>query len=137
MKIRNVALLVVTTCLACGTAVAGLSVSQSVVVDFENRTAIGDMVTARYSDNDVELIGCGVRFFDDGLGGTFTIGFCSAADSENNQIVCFTESATLIDAIKSISSYSFITFAWNEDTQCTAIGNSTQSIYIPNVKTKK
>ncbi|MBW3567249.1 MAG: hypothetical protein KY410_04695, partial [Proteobacteria bacterium] len=43
--------------------------------------AIGDMVTARYSDNEIEFIGCGIRIYDDGAGGSFQWGFCQAADS--------------------------------------------------------
>ena len=137
MKARHMSLLMLLIAFASGAAFAGFTQPQSVVVDLVNRSAIGDMVTARFSENDVELIGCGVRYFDDGAGGAIFIGFCSAADADDNQIICFTENAGLIEAIKAISDYSFITFGWDADNQCTAIGNSTQSFYLPNLKAKK
>lgn len=94
-------------------------------------TALGDMVTARFSDNEVEFIGCGIRRFDDGAGGTLDFGFCQATDSNGVQGFCSTEDPEMLDIMKAVSSYSFITFAWNADGECTQIGFSTQSFYIP------
>lgn len=93
--------------------------------------AIGDMVTARYSDNEIEFIGCGIRIYDDGAGGSFQWGFCQAADSADTRAFCSTMRNDLLDVMKATSDYSFITFAWNAAGECTHIGFSTQSFYIP------
>lgn len=99
-------------------------------------SATGDMISARFSDNDVEFIGCGIRAFDDGAGGVFYFGFCQAADSTDLHGFCSTQRSDLLDAVKSISDYSFITFSWNAAGECTLIGNSTQSFYIPELTDK-
>ncbi len=93
--------------------------------------ADGDMVSARFADNDFELIGCGVRIIDDGAGGNFQFGFCQATDSAGEQAICNTFRADLLEAMRSTADYSFITFDFNSDGECTRIGFSTQSFYIP------
>ncbi|HEY0659887.1 MAG TPA: hypothetical protein VGD21_00975 [Lysobacter sp.] len=98
--------------------------------------AFGNMVTARFADNDVEFIGCGIRFFDDGAGGTFELGFCQAANSADEAGFCQTTRPDLLEAMKATGDYSFITFAWNPDGECRAIGFSTQSFYIPDKNAK-
>jgi len=108
-------------------------------VDLDNNFVGGDMVSARYADNETEFIGCGVRNFDDGLGGIFETGFCQAEDAEGDRAACFTSSPHLLDAIKAISDFSYITYSYNvnvdvdgnESFECTRIGNSTQSFYLP------
>lgn len=113
---------------------AGLVQPFSVLVTLNpdgSGSADGDMVSARFSDNDVEFIGCGIRAFDDGAGGVFHFGFCQAADSSDVRGFCNTDRADLLDAIKSTADYSFITFSWNAAGECTRIGFSTQSFYIP------
>jgi hypothetical protein len=84
--------------------------------------ATGDMVTARFSKDSVAFLGCGVRriYSSDGSFGVF--GFCEARTSED---------PALIEALASISDYSFIVFTWNASGTCTSIGNSTQSVYLP------
>ena len=79
-----------------------------------------------YDDN--TFIGCGVRHNI----APFVFGFCQASvgAGETETVTCFTEDAGLLDAIKSISDYSFVTFGWNADFECTRIGNSTQSFYL-------
>lgn len=93
--------------------------------------ATGDMVSARYSDNDIENIGCGTRIYDDGAGGSWYYGFCQARDASGVQSFCATERADLLDIMKATSDYSFITYTWNSAGECTHIGFSTQSFYIP------
>lgn len=94
-------------------------------------SALGDMVSARFSDNDVEHIGCGIRISSLGSGDYFRWGFCQARDSEGVQGFCSTEDPEILDIMKATSDYSFITFAWDENEECTQIGFSTQSFYIP------
>lgn len=121
-------------------ALAGFTQPQSVVVDLDNGTAFGDMYTARTSANDVEFIGCGIRVFDDGAGGTFSFGFCQAGDSEGTEITCFTQNSGLLDTLRTMADFSFVTFSWVDDgagnIDCSRIGFSTQSFYVPNFTTK-
>lgn len=135
MKIKHILSISILTLLA-GVAYAGLSNSVPVQIDFDNRTALGDQVTAKVSDNDFEYIGCGVTVFDDGAGGSFSFGFCQAGDSEGNEFVCFSQNANLLDSIRAGSAYAFISFSWNEAEECTRIRFSTQSVYLPIKKGK-
>ena len=108
----------------------GLVQPAPVLVDTEKKTALGDMASARYSDNEVEFIGCGVRYTDQGDDGVFSFGFCQAANSDGVNASCKTQKTALIDAIKTVAHFSFISFSWDDDGNCTHIGASTQSFYI-------
>ena len=130
MKFKYLFLAAVLALIASG-VYAGLQESVPVDVDLDNMRASGDMVTARYSSNKDERIGCGARYFDDGVSIQFSFAFCSARDQDGDDIVCFTENPDLVDVIGGISDYSFLTFQWNEDEECTFIGFSTQSFYLP------
>lgn len=103
--------------------------------------AEGDMVTARFAESDVELIGCGVRSFDDGAGGVFETGFCQArmADGSPDGVsgFCNIFNAELLDTLRATSDFSFVTFSWNAFGECTRIGFSTQSFYIPEFRKEK
>ena len=92
--------------------------------------AQGDMLTARNADNDVEFIGCGTRTIDTGTG-SFSFGFCQAANAAEEMAFCSTSNADLLDAVKAVSDYSFLTFGFDESGECTRIGSSTQSFYLP------
>tara|TARA_R110000737_G_scaffold194613_1_gene215747 strand:- start:2869 stop:3288 length:420 start_codon:yes stop_codon:yes gene_type:complete len=117
---------------------AGLTQPAEVSVDMDNRTAQGDMNTARTSESEFTFIGCGIRRTVNGTD-VLTFGFCqaSAGESEDGAITCFTQNEALLESINSLSDYSFITFSWDENNDCTRIGNSTQSFYLPNLKQKK
>jgi hypothetical protein len=93
----------------------------------------GVMSMARFSDNDVEVLGCGARFDDDG----FIWGFCQAIDTDGVQIVCTTFNPHLVDAIRGINSFSFIRFLVDENAECTLIRFSTQSFQITEFKKTK
>lgn len=114
---------------------AGFTQPAPVVVDLDNGFAQGDQVTARATKNDVDFIGCGIRVFDDGIFPTFDFGFCQAQDSDEVQVTCFTQNANLLEAMHATSDYAFITFSWVDDGfggfECTRIGFSTQSFYLP------
>ena len=99
--------------------------------------ATGDMVSARFAPDDVTFIGCGTRVADDGAGGTYKWGLCRAGDSASVQFTCFTEHPGLVDAMQATADFSFLTFAWNEFGECTRVGFSTQSFYIPDFSAKK
>jgi hypothetical protein len=138
MKVKYVLPSVALTLLA-GAAYAGAFVSAPISVDHDNRVAQGDQLTARVSDNDVEMIGCGATVRDDGVNPPLHFGFCQATDSEGINAVCITQSAELVDAINTISPYAFIAFAWNENQECISVRHSTQSFYLPdpNMKPKE
>ncbi len=134
MKIRHLLSSAVLTLLA-GAAYAGFVQSLPVVVDLDNQTAFGDQLGARTANDDVSLIGCGTRNFDDGLGFSFRFGFCQATDTDGNNVICTTQNPNLIDEMRANSSYSFITFSWDDDgfgnLTCNRVGFSTQSFYLP------
>ena len=134
MKIRNLLSIAALTLMA-GVTSAGLVQPAVVTVDLTNRMAQGDQLTARISKNNVEFIGCGIRLFDVGTE-TAEFGFCQAADSEDVHIVCLTQNGELLEAMRATSAFAFITFSWDENDECTRIGFSTQSFYLPDFKKK-
>ena len=120
--------------LASSAALAGLVTDQPVTVTLNgdgSGNAAGSMTTARFSKNNVEFIGCGVRRIDDGAGGVILFAFCQAADAANVQGFCSTDKPNLIASIGDQDDFSFITVSWNAAGECRSIGNSTQSFYIP------
>lgn len=118
--------------LACASiASAGLVQPAPVVLDLTARSASGSMSTARFSDNPFEFIGCGVRNIQQADGSLFRFGFCQAGVAEGVSFTCFTEQTALVEKISESSDYSFITFGWNAAEECTRVGFSTQSFYIP------
>ena len=135
MKLRY-ALISAILALASSIAVAGFIQPQVVFIDEANRFAQGDMWTARTADNNVEFIGCGIRKFDDFAGGAIETGFCQATDADGVLIVCTTINEELMDGMPS-GEYGFVTFSWNELFECTRIGSSNQSFYLPNFKIQK
>jgi len=67
----------------------------------------------------------------------FLVGFCQAQVVEGESVICFAyDNPELVDQIKSLASFSFITFRWDDEGNCTYIGSSTQSQYIPSKKFK-
>lgn len=122
------------------TTFAGQYSPQVVDIDPVNLTAQGDQWTARNDADEDVYIGCGVRYFDDGTGGVLAFGFCQAEDSDGDTAFCNSDNPELLKAIGGISDFSFITFSWNIDGAgngiCSRIGHSTQSFYLPHLKTK-
>jgi hypothetical protein len=120
--------------LGSSVALAGLVQDLPVTVTLNpdgSGNAAGNMATARFSKNNVEFIGCGVRRIEDGAGGLIVFAFCQAADAANVQGFCTTENPALIQSIGDIDDFSFITFSWTAAGVCRSIGSSTQSFYIP------
>ena len=117
--------------IASTAAFGGMVQPFPVDVDIAGRTASGDMVTARYSANDNEFIGCGIRIIQDGVGGVFSFGFCQAEDRDGERAFCNSQDPALLDAISSSGDYGFISFSYDEDDICTRIGFSNQSFYLP------
>lgn len=116
-----------------GIAYAGLLTSFPVAVDINadgSGAAQGNMASARYSDNDVDQIGCGVRTLFDPSFGALEFGFCQAVDAEGDGAFCFTDSPDLIDTMKVMSDQSYVTFRYDENQSCTYVGFSSQSQYL-------
>lgn len=117
---------------------AGTSTDVPVTIDTEARTASGNMLTARFSENEFESIGCGVREFANTDGSfNFSWGFCQARLEEDANVVCSTQNPQLLDKMAAINDFSFVTFRWDENNECEYVGFSTQSQYIPEFKDKK
>ena len=139
MKMGYLLSIAVMTLLAA-VASAGFKQAAPVAVDFVGMSAFGDQVTARIAADDVSFIGCGIRVTDDGVNPPFSFGFCQAGDSEGNEITCFTQNPNLLETLRANSDFAFITFNWQDGgfggTECTRIGFSTQSFYMPNFTTK-
>jgi hypothetical protein len=109
---------------------AGELVRVPVEIDYENTGATGSMTSARFSANEHERIGCGVRSFKRGPV-EFDWGFCFAQISEEESVICETFDEKFLKTIRALDDYSFIIFRWTEEGECYFVGNSTQSIYIP------
>jgi len=133
MKIKNVILSALFIFLS-GTAVAGKYNENLVEIFAEDMMAYGSMTAARFSKNKDELIGCGTRTFTFEDGTSYEWGFCQASLAEEENVMCSTEDANLIRQINSVTDNSYIVFQWNEEGQCTHVGHSTQSFYIPGKK---
>ena len=130
MKIRHLSIFTILV-IVSSIGIAGYIQPAVVTIDEAAMYASGDQWTARTADNDFDFIGCGVRWLDDGLGNSYAFGFCQARDSNEVSIFCNTQNEILLDVIKGLSAFSFITFSWNADNECTRIGMSTQSFYLP------
>ena len=122
-------------------ASAGFVNPQPVVIDMDALSAQGDMHSARNSNNDDEMIGCGQRALETAPDESFNWGFCQARVEEDVTIICQTTNQGLLDAIDSIGDSSFIIFRWAEEEDgsltCTFIGTSTQSFYLGKGKINK
>jgi hypothetical protein len=138
MKIKQLLITIAFTILSSN-VYAGLFEPVEVIVDLDTRSAQGDMQTARNSDSDFTMIGCGIRKIAISPTEAISFGFCQAnsGETEEGSFTCFTQNPDVLAGIYAISDFSFITFGWDENDECTRIGNSTQSFYLPNVKGKK
>lgn len=116
--------------------------------------AYGSFNSARFSDNDIEVIGCGVRrVSDDAPFGGPAFGFCQARDATDAVYSCGTFDLDLMDSLNAASSNSFVLFfgrpfdpanpgeieflqdARGFQQYCTVVQVSTQSMYIFDPKT--
>jgi hypothetical protein len=123
-----------------GVAAAGAYRPVPLTIDLENRVALGDMYSARLSGNPNAYIGCGIR---NAAGVSFA--FCQANlgplpddGSAPESVSCFTEDPSAIAAIGAMDDFSYVSFRWDVDFECTFVSNSTQSFYLPDFfKTEK
>jgi hypothetical protein len=137
MKMTQMLMLAVITLFYASAGLAGNSIDGPVQVNLDEKFAQGVQTTARFSNNDVEAIGCGARVTDDGVNSVAYFGFCQATDANGVNVVCATFSPDLVDAINSVANYGFLLFTWNDNNECLSVRNSTQSVYIPDFKKEK
>jgi hypothetical protein len=106
-------------------AFAGLTYSTEVWVNGYGKNAGGGLGSARHSADNNQYLGCN---YDSGSPAT---GWCYANDANNNYGSCTTSNASMIDAIKSMNGDSYITFSWDNNTNCTYIQANKASQYAP------
>lgn len=112
-----------------GVAVGGQYAPAPLTIDFDNLVATGDMYTARLAGNPGDLIGCGIRSPAPG----YTFAFCQArlGPSDDQLVQCFTEDPAHVATVGAMDDFSYVLFRWDADGNCTSVGNSTQSLYLP------
>ena len=128
MKIKQLVLGAILA-LTGGVAAGGQYSPAPLTIDRVIQVATGDMYTARLSDNAAAFIGCGIRSPAPG----YTFAFCQANDgpTDTTYVSCFTEDPAHIATIGAMDDFSWISFRWDADDNCTSVGNSTQSFYLP------
>jgi hypothetical protein len=111
-----------------GIAAGGVYTPAPLTIDMDNQVATGDMYSARLSGNPDAFIGCGVRAIRD-----YSWAFCQAAlgPSDDQYINCFTDNPAHLATIGAMDDFSYVSFRWDGDGNCTFVGNSTQSFYLP------
>lgn len=128
MKLKQVAFGAVLA-LVGGVAAAGSYTPAPLTIDFDNHVATGDMYTARLTGKPGDFIGCGIRSPAPG----YTFAFCQArlGPADDQLVRCFTEDPAHVATIGAMDDFSYILFRWDADGNCTSVGNSTQSFYLP------
>ena len=98
----------------------------------ETGNAGGNLIAARFSDNEYERIGCAVASGDNG-----PYAYCEASldADDDGGVYCITYDASMINAIASINTLSYVYFEWKFDgvnkNLCTHVTVATRSIHIP------
>jgi hypothetical protein len=118
-------LLALPLCLAAAAVHAGTKLSVPVTIDFPIQSAWGALGTARNAASPYERIGCHT-----GANATGSWGYCFAYDARKNSKTCSFTDPHLVDAARSISGDSYVSFSW-EGEQCTGIYVGNDSQYEP------
>jgi hypothetical protein len=92
----------------------------------------GGLVGVRFTKDDVQQIGCGITADSGGA----PIVVCNARDINEANYFCFSFDAALIEAVKSISPFSFVRFRFNETAECTSLLVAVRSHHIPDIRTE-
>ena len=92
----------------------------------------GSLVGVRFTKDDVQFIGCGITADSGGV----PIVVCNARDINEANYFCFSFDAALIEALKSISPFSFVRFRFNEIAECTSLLVTVRSFLIPDIRTE-
>ncbi len=97
---------------AAGSALAGQRWNYPVSINETSRYAVGAMADVRGTSDYNQAIGCW-----NNAGPTPAAG-CLAINSAGLTKSCFTYNTTVIDAIRTVSTDSYIYFQWNTDGTC-------------------
>lgn len=128
-KKHLVILSVAALCASSGLAMAGMRFSAEVYINDTYRTAGGSMTDARGSADTRQFIGC-YHYYDSASSSPY-LGFCQASNSAGLTKSCSTTNSAIVQSIRSISSESNISFAWNTDGTCRYVLVNNNSYYKP------
>ncbi|NOJ90010.1 hypothetical protein HNV26_31060 [Myxococcus xanthus] len=112
--------------LSSGLAAAGMKVDHNVIIDLRNRSAFASMAGARSSSDSTQYMACQIIATPSSISG-----FCEAQDAQGTRRTCYTSNQYMLEAIKSISDTSLVSFLWNENAECTQINVGHASVYGP------
>jgi len=110
-----------------GTAYAGRRSTYVTTVDTANRTAYGDVMSARSSAGANAFIGCTVLGFSSGS----SEAICSAGDASGVTAYCYSQAPAIIQAASVSGSSTYYYFQWDASSQCTYVYASNESVYGP------
>ncbi|MCE9580673.1 MAG: hypothetical protein K8W52_46560 [Deltaproteobacteria bacterium] len=110
--------------LAAVPALGGAHVVFSVIVGPDY--AYGSLDGARASANTTEQLGCLTNGYP---GGAY--GFCRATSAAGVNLTCYTFDPSIIGAIRTIDSESYVTFYADKGGMCTMVSIDTNSVYKP------
>ena len=105
-----------------------------VTINEAHSWAEGNLIAARFSESDLERIGCAVG------NGVEHYAYCEAKDAEGLVAACLTDDPAMIETIASINTFSYVYFAWEGDIwigrpqpmpKCEHVTIATRSIHIP------
>ena len=134
----NIKHLVLAVILMLVSSMANAGRAQGHNVEIFDDHAQGNMRQARFSNNDVEHIGCVVSFIIEAEEGDSHLS-CAAADSEGSTARCYSWNPELVYNMGAINTYSWVYFGWivqdegtlDEWNECVRLNFATRSWMIP------
>lgn len=136
MNVKVIAIGALLSLVSMGAMAGAVSVSP-VSIDFPeggSPEASGNPLAARNDKSDNTFIGCAVRYWAGQPQPYY--GICEAEDANGVYAACTTTDAGLVDVIKGMSSFSYISFS-SDNGNCYYIGTSTMSYFLPDLKSDK
>jgi hypothetical protein len=117
MNIKNIALCAIGVALVgiSSLSIAGQRLVYPVSINDTYSFAVGTVSDARGSADNAQYIHC---YNNAGAGWSGPSGGCTAANAAGVTRTCYTSSPVLVDAIRSISSETYIYFTWAADGSC-------------------
>ncbi|SEM78637.1 hypothetical protein SAMN05444354_12319 [Stigmatella aurantiaca] len=107
--------LILTAMLSSGIASAGMKYDSPLFIDLEYRMAGGSLPAVRNSSDFYSALECTITVRTTG-----TVGNCYAQTAQATY-KCETTSPQFLEAIRSISDNSFISFGWDSNNNCTML----------------
>ncbi|MEP5764385.1 MAG: hypothetical protein ABJ308_07315 [Halieaceae bacterium] len=94
--------------------------------------ASGSLASARFSDNDIEDMGCRLL----GVAGAVNQVQCGAVDSAGTSVCCTSTDPFIIEAVQAIYAFSWLCIEMTSGS-CDRLFVSTRSLHIPDLKLQK